>query len=244
MSAKSTVKPPGYEFVPNPERLANPFTETSVPNWIERTQGEDEHDLNKPISNSSSMISIAPSKIGPRKLPPPFNPTDLPLLPQRLPAPLEPVKRKSVVPPPVAPRKGAPEIPMSSHPSTAKPPKQAPPAIPRKPAVLSSRAHQESPSLLDQDVPLPRNNLTGGPAPTRDVTPSMRFPPPPRRVGTTPMPLPMGNTLARSYTFRDDTRVSNPNPALPPRRQDAKARSVMDEDELPTMSSWQPLRPA
>ncbi|KAH8145561.1 uncharacterized protein LAJ45_10361 [Morchella importuna] len=146
--------------------------------------------------------------------------------------------------PPVAPRKGAPEIPMSSHPSTAKPPKQAPPAIPRKPAVLSSRAHQESPSLLDQDVPLPRNNLTGGPAPTRDVTPSMRFPPPPRRVGTTPMPLPMGNTLARSYTFRDDTRVSNPNPALPPRRQDAKARSVMDEDELPTMSSWQPLRPA
>lgn len=246
MSAKSTVKPPGHEFVPNPERPANPFTETSVPNWIERTQGEDEHDLNKPISNSSSMISIAPSKIGPRKLPPPFNPTDLPLLPQRLPAPLEPVKRKSVVPPLVAPRKGAPEIPMSSHPSTAKPPKQAPPAIPRKPAVLSSRAHQESPSLFDQDVPMPRNNLTGGPAPTRDVTPSMMFPPPPRRVGTTPMPPPMGNTLARSHTFWDDTRLPNPNPALPPRRQDANARSVMDEDEdeLLTMSSWQPLRPA
>lgn len=258
MPAKSTVKPPTHEFVPNPDRPTNPFTDTPVPDWIERTQ-RGEHSQHTPASSSSSIISIAPSKIGPRKLPPPFNPTDLPILPQRLPAPLEPTKRKSVIPPPVIPRKAASEISLSSRPrppttttttaaAAGKPQKAVPPIVPRKPAVLSARGNHNhhQPSLLDQDIPAPRS----GSAPVRDImTPSMMFPPPPRRVGTTPMPPTMTAAAAvRPYSFRDDTHL--PNPALPPRRTAVKGqiqgRSVLDadEDELSGMAAWQPLRPA
>lgn len=234
MSAKSTVKPPGPELTPNPERPTNPFTETSVPDWTKK----DVMALGTAASSSStSPVSIAPSKMGPRGLPPPYNPSDLPLLPQRLPLPLELIKRKPVttpppLPPPLAPRQTTPAIAISSRPSTGKLQKPLPPAVPRKPAVLSARDNQRS--SLNQ---LQRPNLTGG-----TLTPSMMFPPPPKRVSTTPLLSASDMTLAAPQD--DDSSLKNP--ALPPRREVGKGNGLMDddEDEMGGMQDWKPLRPS
>lgn len=234
MSAKSTVKPPGPELTPNPERPTNPFTETSVPDWTKK----DVIVLGTaaPVRSSSSTlpVSIAPSKMGPRGLPPPYNPSDLPLLPQRLPPPLEPVKRKPVATPPLppAPRQTTPAIAISSRPSTGKLQKPLPPVVPRKPAVLSARDNQRS--SLDQ---FQRPNLTGG-----TITPSMMFPPPPKRVSTTPLSSTGNMTLAAPQ----DNDPSLKNPALPPRRGVGKGSGLMDDDEddMGGMQEWQPLRPS
>lgn len=244
MPAKSTVRPPNFDRIPNPERPTNPFTETAAPDWVERAK-RNEPNLNRSTSSSSvSLVSIAPSKLGPRKLPPPYNPADLPLLPQRLPAPLEPTKQGLVVPPPMVSRQNAPEIPIPSHPSTGKLQKPAPP-VPKKPAVLSLRDNQ--PPLLDQDASFQRSSMTGAPMSTKYATPSMMFPPPPRRVGTTPI-SPTNNMSVLSLGFRDDTNV--PSPALPPRKRasgNPRGRSgLLDDDDEGGMSSipaWKPLRP-
>lgn len=240
MPARSTVKPPGPEFVPNPGRPINPFTETTVPDWVKK----DEINLSRSTSRASSntpSVSISPSKIGPRNLPPPYNPDDLPLLPQRLPAPLEPVKPKPVIqPPPPSSRRSPPEIPISSRPSTRKLQKPLPPLVPKKPAVLSVRENQQL--SLDSPVPYQRSNLTG------TLTPSMMYPPPPRRVGTTPV-SPISNVPARSIeSFSDDISVLSP--ALPSKKQvgaseNGRGGLLDDDDELVSgMQAWQPLRPA
>lgn len=75
----------------------------------------------------------------------------------------------------------------------------------------------------------------------------MMYPPPPRRVGTTPASS-MGEMSARPIRpFRDDTSV--PNPALPARGQagdSGKMRGgLMDDDEDDiSIQAWQPLKPA
>lgn len=235
MPAKSMVKPPGTELIPNPERPTNPFTETSVPDWAKKNVTNLGKAASVRSNSSTSPASIAPSKVGPRGLAPPYNPSDLPLLPQRLPPPLEPTKHKPVMtPPPPAPRQTAPAITISSRPSTGKLQKPLPPAVPRKPAVLSARDNQRS--SLDELASFQRPSLTGG-----TPTPSMMFPPPPRRVGTTPLP-PTGNMTVAA--LRDDIRPTNP--ALPPRRGAGKGGGLMDDDEaeMGGMHTWQPLRPS
>lgn len=238
MPAKSTVKPPGPELIPNPERPTNPFTETSMSDWTKK----DVTNLGKAASvrpsSSTPSVSISPSKVGPRGLPPPYNPSDLPLLPQKLPPPLEPTKRKPAMTPPTptppllpAPRKTTPAITISSRPLVGKLQKPLPPVIPRKPAILSTRDNQRS--SLDEPASFQRPNLTGG-----ALTPSMMFPPPPKRVGTTPLP-PTGNMALAA--FRDD--IPPMNPTLPPRRG---AGGLMDddEDEMGSIQTWKPLRPS
>lgn len=238
MPAKSTVKPPGPELVPNPERPTNPFTETSVPDWAKKDGINLGGAASVRSSSSTLPVSIAPSKVGPRNLPPPYNPSDLPLLPQRLPAPLEPIKRKPVMlPPPPTPRQTAPTITISSRPSTGRLQKPLPPAVPKKPAVLSARENQRS--SLNQPAPLQRPDLTED-APMPSIMFPPPPPPPPRRVGTTPV-SPTGNMLFAG--FQDDTSLMNP--ALPPRRGVDKGSGLMDDEaEMGTMRAWQPLRPS
>lgn len=233
MPAKSTVKPPGPDYAPNPQRSANPFTTTTEPDWVRKSdllalansppppplppqQNQEQTSPATTATPTPPALTPRPSKGASRKLPPVFNPVDLPPLPARSNA-----FAISKPPPPTPSTTTASILNTSartsletSHSHSGKLSKPPPPTIPRKPVVLSRDAQRAA--VLDMQV-------SGGGRQAHTPPP----PPPPKRLSTPPV------------TGR---------PALPPRNrswemENGKGKGLMDDDEGGDIE-WVPLRPA
>lgn len=228
MPAKSTVKPPGPDYAPNPQRSANPFTTTTEPDWIRKSdllalanspppplppqQNQEQIFPAATATPTPPALTQRPSKGAPRKLPPVFNPVDLPPLPARTNA------FTISKPPPPAPSTTTASILNASarisletsHSHPGKLAKPTPPTVPRKPVILSRDAQRAA--ALDIQV-------FGGGRQTHT--------PPPKRQSASP---------------------ATGRPALPPRNKswemaNRKGKGLMDDDEGGNIE-WVPLRPA
>ncbi|KAG0638498.1 hypothetical protein HOY80DRAFT_1047482 [Tuber brumale] len=173
MPAKSTVKPPGPDYAPNPQRPTNPFTTATEPDWIRKSnlpaladfpptlpaphQNQTQISLPTTAAPTPPALTPRPSKGAPRKLPPPFNPVDLPPLPARSNTFTINSSTRSL---------------ETSQPQPGKLGKPPPPIVPRKPAVLSRDAQR---AVLDMQVP-------GSGRQARSLPP-----PPLQRVSTLPV---------------------------------------------------------
>ncbi|KAL3417842.1 hypothetical protein PVAG01_10851 [Phlyctema vagabunda] len=237
--ARSNIKPPQPDAIPNPQRPSNPYSLSDEPDWVT---------VPRPRAESqASIISPTPSKAngpalsnGTRKLPPPFNAsansvsaisrglssTNISAKPQQT-----PILR-----------------PNSVLSNTSNGSKKAAPPIARKPVHLtgSSSSTTSSPTLSHASLHKTRTNSidhTGFPPPPRRATGGMisqnqssiqsriQTPPPPpppqpRRPGRQPTEPQMEN--------------SQPGPSLPPRPTD-----LLGDDDGGDMEigSWEALKP-
>jgi len=224
MPARSTVKPPGNGYAPNPARPHNPFSPTSEPDWVQ---------VNKPpppALRTTSMASTASSARNgstPRKMPPP---------------PLK-TNGSTQAPPEKPPRPETSTAPTTDDgkvhlkPTLRKP---APPK-PNKPNLLRSESNQSTGSVASNrsapppPPPEPRrsNAPTGNPAlPSRPASGSIDATNTTQATAASPQPPPARQLL------RKPAATQSSNPPLPPRPQ-----ALMDDGEGEEMRGWKPLQP-
>lgn len=239
--ARSKVKgPPGPEYTHNAARPANPFSQTTEPDWVQ---------VDKPTPPASRSLSVrerapangAMNKNTPqrlRKLPPPWQGATSSNAAQSsssMPfdqAPLQPSRTMSVSSPQrVQP---TPHLKQTLR-------KPVPPVVPKKPALLrsesgntaaSSRAAAPQERYRDEPPPQqpPRRQIQAGTAGSVAAN-SVPFPPPPRRAAT--MGLQQG--VNRSASVASST-MSARAPSPPPSRRVQKARvGSAHEEKAPAL---------
>lgn len=232
MPARSTVKPPGNGFVPNPSRPSNPFTPTPEPDWVK---------VEKPMtppppSQTTSTVSNALRARGkslPRKLPPSFKPTDdvapqKPPRPESLDGPVDTgkVHLKQTLRKPAPPKPNKPNLLRTeSSQSTA--------------SVASNRSVAPSPPEPRRVISKPSTTARSEPAyppPPRRTTNPSTVEQPSRSAAAPPQPPPP-RTLRKSAPPTEE----NANPPLPPRRP---TNGLMDDDSVQDLSDYQPLKPS
>ncbi|KAK3113471.1 Inositol-1,4,5-trisphosphate 5-phosphatase 1 [Teratosphaeriaceae sp. CCFEE 6253] len=232
MPARSTVKPPGNGYMPNPGRLPNPFTPSSEPDWVKVDRPS------APPSRSASVASTASRaapRLGagegmPRKVPPPVTPRDVAPLPQK------PVRPTAT---PDEPPQGSVDGRTHLKQTLRKP---APPPKPAKPTLLRSESSHSTASVgSTRSVPPP-------PEPRRVLSKPPNMPPDAQHTGfrtstdgqivrSPPPQPPPPRTLKKAVLDEKD----DANPPLPPRRA---TNGLMDEGGTEQeMKEWVPLRP-
>ncbi|KAH6648464.1 SacI homology domain-containing protein [Truncatella angustata] len=187
--AKSGVSPPkpangNSTVILNPNRPANPFTPTDEPDWVAVPRASSRLGSFSSMSSSpyehinhSTLLSTSASSTTPRKLPPPFEPGNLPAKVGRINLMDEPIAgqsfRREEAPPPPPPRRqtGTPtaqttpraipvnarkpvppplearRLSVTSQASGTSSKSKAPPPVAKKPAHLVSTSPLTSPSL-------------------------------------------------------------------------------------------------
>ncbi|EMC91401.1 hypothetical protein BAUCODRAFT_127302 [Baudoinia panamericana UAMH 10762] len=220
MPARSSVKPPRSDFVPNPARPSNPFTPTSEPDWVRVDTPNSPPSGAASVASTSSRVSRIESGSVPRKPAPP--PTSGDGAPAKPPRPLPQVDG------------AADDGRAPQHVYLKQTLRKPAPPRPNKPNLLRSESAQSTAST-------PSMQST---TESRRVVSKEMAPPPalPSRV--------QGEQTARTMapqappprtTLRKPTPAAESSPALPPRRTD---HALMDEggggQEL---KEWVPLKP-
>ncbi|KAF2090828.1 hypothetical protein K490DRAFT_62155 [Saccharata proteae CBS 121410] len=217
LPARSTIKPPGDDFVPNPARPSNPWTTSDEPDWVKvMAQSKLRSNTTQlPASDNASVASL-PTR---RKLPPPYDGTKNGSMPSLTPAlpprrvetqPLPPPGRTTITPSAVSNndtseiRRTASHASTSSHSSTTTIPRKPAPPIPKKPTLLSNST---SPTSAPTPLSPPR---------TQKIAPDL---PPPRRSATAASPA--------------QQQSAKSTPPLPPRRTGTGEVSLLDEPLAP-----------
>ncbi|TKA77601.1 hypothetical protein B0A55_03129 [Friedmanniomyces simplex] len=233
MPARSTVKPPGNGYAPNPGRLSNPFTPASEPDWVKVDRPGEQP---SPVRGASGAGN-APRALVPRKM----------ALP-----PTSSEAAAAVAPPPKPPRpttvdeqEGRVHLKQTLR-------KSAPPPKPNKPTLLRSESSQSTASQTSHrsGAPLPppllpeqRRVLSKPPAempPPRTVSTELK-PPAAVRSPQPPLPPPPRTTLKKPAVLLEANGETPLPPSPPPRRP---ANGLMDEGGgEQEMRGWVPLRP-
>ena len=224
MPARSTVKPPTKDHIPNPNRALNPFVPSSEPDWVK---------VEKPPAGLSKTSSWQmdgtpdtrppqpPRNLPPRKLPPladpPSNDTVPSLLDRSLSVSTTNSDRASIL------------LKQTNR-------KPAPP-IPKKPKNLSSPSTEPtSPAastVSDSPLPPPRTSVSS--------TNSIPAPPPPRRANSgAPRQLPMQPKTASPVMQRLAGQEEGTAPKLPPRATNDDLLGVGEDEQI---QGWKPLQP-
>jgi hypothetical protein len=206
--ARSTLKPPQNGAVPNPNRPSNPYETTEEPDWVTVPRPS----ISRGPSQTSTRTPTSAVTNGPRKLPPPFNPSINSLGKNLSQTSLEEYSPPSIRPTP----RPKPEDRRLSTSTTSSTSKKAGPPVARKPFHLSS-----SPSLTPTPTFVTISRVPQqSPRPTSLDT---AFPPPPKGAGQS-----SASTSASGEGKIEAERVNNPPPRPKPRRQGKKA---IPEDE-------------
>lgn len=243
--ARSTVKPSHNGMIPNPTRPSNPYTITDEEDWV--------------TVNRATQISPPPQNT--RKLPPPFNPPNNPILS------LSNNMSRSSLQETASGRDGLPKPTPGSErrlsTSSTASSKRAPPPIGRKPVHLtSSRSSTSSPTLSTTPKVTPRTSLPPVQNARSTTVDHTGFAPPPRRATglpaggvsygrkdvverrdvSTPPPPPQSRrtgTEKRPSSAMKRDEDGGPRPGLPPRRP----TDLLADDSDTGLSGWEALKP-
>ncbi|KAF2239352.1 hypothetical protein EV356DRAFT_502391 [Viridothelium virens] len=228
MPARSTVKPPSQDHIPNPNRPSNPFAPSSEPDWVK---------VEKPPGGLSRTSSWQVDGSSDAKPPPP--PRNLPS--RKLPPPINPPPNNGTIPhlldrSPSISSTASDRASILSKQTSRKP---APP-IPKKPKNLSSpTAEPSSPAtstVSDAPLPPPRSSI-----PSAKSTPT---PPAPRRGTAVAAALSRqapGELKTASPVLRRHGEQAEGAPVLPPRRRTDEDLLGAGADEQ--LHGWKPLQP-
>jgi len=246
--ARSDLKPSENGGVPNPNRPSNPYTYTDEPDWVTVPRMP-------PRSQPTSQVTTRPPNLlqstnGTRKLPPPFDPSDINTISKGLSQTsfgTPSTNRTSSISSQFPPTDYGRRLSTSTNSSTSK----KPPPVARKPVHLTS-----SPSLTSSSPTMTPSSLRPASQPSlaslRQTTADHTgFAPPPRRttassLGTTarketstppppPQPRRAGGTRQTNATNRGDEEI---RPGLPPR----PPTNLLDDDD-DGMNGWEALKP-
>ncbi|KAI9814751.1 MAG: inositol polyphosphate 5-phosphatase [Pycnora praestabilis] len=256
LPARSNIQAPGEEYVPNPQRPSNPFSQTTEPDWIQKPRAPAPRTTSIKIRDSSTSEG-APDQgaHGLRKLPPPYYPASSAA---SLPTSFSQMHsvHSSGRDLAIHSTSSEPRIAPLSPETTRKP---APP-VPKKPTVLRTPSSQGSQmqglnkkekSNSPSDTVLDARHVSSYTVPGV-YSDSVKFPPPPRKSTAAMSQIPSTHRVpdARQHrTIRPSTHDPTDNgPPLPPRVPSTNSRNngVMDEcdEDMQSMTSWEPLRPS
>lgn len=251
--ARSGISPPkpespAHQTILNPKRQANPYVLSDEPDWVSIPRSESRLSSFSNMSTSPfenithSMLSSSASSSGPRKLPPPYNPSTLPAKAGRMQIVDEAKASQTEGPPPPPPRRtttnanlGSGTIASASSPpdsskkkpvpskdttpvasGTSTPKVARPPPIAAKPANLKSKpAVARKPAHLAVPISPASSTSTTGPAYAAVQAPQ----PPPRRSTSSFSSVGSDSTL----TLLDSDPTFDIPPPKPPRRTNTGA---------------------
>lgn len=244
--ARSDIKPPQDGAVPNPGRPSNPFSPSEESDWVTVPRMPRHRTPSQSAPSFTSPPNSRPTN-GPRKLPPPYNPSV---------ASLEnSFSQASLQEAPAPPDRSGVTSPSDRRPSTSSTTsKKSGPPVGRKPVHLTS-----SPTLsTGSKTPLLRSPQPSFQKSPQSTGNSSVFPPPPRRGTATspamggdseyrrannspPLPPQPRRPIANGAGANGKAGLAidqKPRPGLPPR----PIRDLLgdDDDEL---SGWEALKP-
>lgn len=220
--AKSNIRSPGNDFVPNPNRSSNPWAPSQEPDWTQVLERKSNGgSIRRQHSDAQSTSGVR------RKLPPPLEPT-------RVSSPVSSVKSMpaSHVPalPPRRAATGGLDGGAQSHDLVV--------GLNRSSSSASTGSCNSVKRKPAPPVPKKPSVLTGSTSPKSERKQQPPSLPPPRRTGT-------GRPADASMSSE-----ANDPPSLPPRRETGPSigvtRGLLDggEDEMQGLKNWEVLRPA
>ena len=224
MPARSTVKPPTKDHVPNPSRPSNPFAPSSEPDWVK-------------VEKPSEGLSRTPSwqLDGNSEAPPPPPPRNLPS--RKLPPPLDPQSNGRV--PFLRDRSPSVSSVASDRASiiSKQTSRKPAPTVPKKPRNLSSPSTEAtSPAasaVSESSLPPPQMSVSSAR--------SVPSPPAPRRTNTGASRHFAAQPKTASPVIRKPVEREDQAPKLPPRRRTNEDLLGSGGDEQ--IQNWKPLQP-
>ena len=226
MPARSTVKPPGSNQVPNPTRPSNPFSPTMEPDWVKVEKPEAPPSRPSSVYSNVSQASQARSET-----------TKSELVSRRSPPPPKPQETTPEKPARPATFDGANDGKVHLKQTLRKP---APPPKPNKPNLLRSDSNQSRASSVRSVPPLPEPRKVSNTSSI--VSSNVTFPPPPQRSsnGSTEQSTRSAVPQAPPPRKKPAPAAEPSNPPLPSRRADT---GLMDETGGQELQDWEPLQP-
>lgn len=221
MPARSTLKPPNDNHVPNPARPSNPFSPSNEPDWVKVERPDPPPPPRARVASgqsNASQTSQATTASVSRKPPPPLKPEEsAPATPPR------PVNFDGSA--------GNGRVQLKQTLRKTAPPK------PNKPGLLRAESNQSTTSA--RSVPPPSEPRKVSNASSSAASTASYPPPPPRATSGTqhtrspaPQPPPPRNTAAPTSDIA--------HPPLPPRQP---TNGLMDEGGGQELTDWEPLKP-
>ena len=236
LPARSTVQSPGKNFVPNPQRVSNPFKPTTEPEWVRIQQSQNVGSQPERDNSPGRAPSVARrSAAVARKVPPPYiysgdniSSTSLSSLPPQL------TNRSQ------HPFSPVPLIRSSSHSSTQSLPistpipRKAAPPVPRKPRQVSSPSVSPT-SERPQSLSLSRNSSVGSTSLQFQTRPKVAPSPPPPRRGVASIAQQVNRTMSDAQSHPWKARDTPPTlvPAKTTPRAAQSSKSVDNSTSRP-----------
>ena len=214
--ARSTINPPkpdstAYQTILNPKRPSNPYAPTDEPDWVTIPRSESRLSSFSSISTSpyehvspSMMLSASASSSGPRKLPPPFDPSLAPVKIGRMQINEELATIQAEGPPPPPPPRR--QTGLASGASAF--------AAAQQPRIIAKKPHP-APRHTDSSVSLPSSQTSKpkGPPPVAKKPAHLAAP-------ASPASSTSNGFVSEASAQRDSPRPRQPSPGGPalPRR--------------------------